>query len=372
MHTRSGRLLASAAALALLAALLAVPSAALALNRPLVLTHPVFSITLGGCIRGTEPAEYRPIHIAWRDHAGHLKAKFNTMSSEYGNWQAPDAVCAANTVHVGDRLTAHITYPSDITRTFTVKGISGSFSRKTNVVSGTAPASGLFAVEPAHPLLSGHDIQLICDHQTTVSPSGHFSFDTTNCAPGYDATGGDEAFLEWISPGGDREQWVVHAPYLDVLFETPHVSGYARGTSSVSLTLESKSGAVRGTAHAAVKADGSFSTKMRHSGNPVDIKAGNRIAGNWAESIHYPVPAMSVIVSLGDDTVTGTCTPNTAYGLLVTWGIYSDTMDGTTDGAGSTPPFDLSGEHQIAAGDKVTFVCARPNGDRTTASGVLP
>ena len=332
---------------------------------------PTFTVVMGGCISGKLPQDYTAVDVVWRDKNGHRKAKFHYQTSEYGYWYAPDSVCATHTAAKGDTIQAHITVPTDVTRTFTVKSVTGTFNRISNVIAGTAPAAGQLYLDIGRPELALNSYVSVCEHLTPVDSTGHYSYDTSGCATGYDAIGGDEALADWIDSSGDRISHEMHAPYVEANQRSAKVDGFVDPAGSIALTLRSKSGALRASTHAAADAFGGWHATFHKSGGaPVVPNPNDMITGNWPGQ-GYKVRALSVQWDLAANTVQGFCTPDTAYGLLVRWTDSFAFLDDTTDAAGATSVLTITG-HQLVTGDQISLVCMRPNGDRTKLVEAIP
>ena len=258
-----------------------------------------------------------------------------------------------------------------MTRTFTVRSVTGNFNRISNVIAGTAPAAGTLYLDVGRPELALNSYSPLCEVPTPVSSSGQYSYDTTNCATGYDAIGGDEAFATWFSSAGDRVTREMHAPYVEANLGSSKVDGFVEsGRLDRALSARSERSRTRGAGQATADAFGQWRATFRKSGHPVQIRPNDMITGNWPGQ-GYKVRDLTISLDTTANTVQGFCTPYTAFGLLVRWSDSYDFLDDVTNSTGLSGVLTISG-HQLAAGDKISFVCMRPNGDRTKLAAEVP
>jgi hypothetical protein len=294
-----------------------------------------------------------------------LKAKFTIISSDEGVWTTPAAKCGSRGVVPGDTLQAHVTEPSEMTRKITVKNVTVAFDRATDVVSGTAPTTGSLDVSIQRGDVIGDGRTPVCSSPVSVNQAKHYSADTTNCDSGYDAAGGDYAFATWQSPGGDFIENFVRAPFIQATIDQAKVTGVAKAFQSVSVKARSV-GTLIAAGQKTTGRTGAFAFKLKDSGTSVPLEPQDVLKGNWAGQTRYAVRQLITIVNQADNEVRGHCDANTRFGLLVRWSGNDAYLDGVTNGSGSTDVLDTDDHgHSLTAGDKITFVCARNNGDRT-------
>jgi hypothetical protein len=368
------RLLARILALSALigASLIVAPTPTLA-----VAPTPTFDITVGDCWRGQVPDQYAHVHVKWQDSDGHLVDQFTTMSQEYGYWSFSDSdtTCATRPVRAGDKLTETEKDMGLYSRSFVVKALSGTFDRRTNVVSGHAPANSSLDLAVFEDDLTPYSGTETCvDVPLHASATGAYSRDTSTCMTGYNAAGGDKAWVEWLGPNGDREIVILTAPYGQAVFGTARVSGYGFAGVPVDTTLKSTGGAMRATGHTTSTATGNWTLQLKDTqGHTVAPHVGDVLTGDWAPGGTSSLKVFKMTTGFGANTVHGTCTPDTRYSFVVEWAgsTSTSTRNGTTDGAGATGDFLVEG-HTLAAGDTVLFTCAKVNGDRERQVTIYP
>jgi hypothetical protein len=230
--------------------------------------------------------------------------------------------------------------------------------------------TGAIEVTVGRPSLVTGAVPKTCDFTPTRTSKGNFTINTTNCVPGYDAIGGDEAVVGWGSPGGDVERLFVRAPFVEALPGRAIVDGNLDQGTSSSLELRSNAGQVRGVANVTASSlTGIFSGTFRRNGTGVATNVGDHILGTWDGTNNYQVRSLTMAIS--PSQISGTCDPSTAYGLAkFRNGKPFDSEEGTTDGTGATGPLDIS-DTGLQSGDLIRFTCMAAGGDRTTVTRLV-
>ena len=332
-----------------------------------------FTVNYGNCFNGHAPANEQ-IAVTWRRANGSLKAGFTVMSDESGFFGPPQAVCDANVIEAGDRIRATPSNP-DLARNFKVRAITGLFNRKTDVVSGQAPAN-------TNLVISVHRCGVgIClgateqcpEHLVPVNGSGQYIYDTTGCDGSfYDAIGSDWASLRWTSPNGDTIYLEGYAPFLRVTVKGHQIAGRTAPGTSVTGTDKRPNGTVRGTAHATSDVHGWYTTHLRNSsGTLVSAQPGETLSGNWAGTVSSVVPAMPLNFGTDEDIISGHCGPNVNVWVTIrhdgTWLGQGESADSNGDWIADTTL-----NHDLDTSDVVEVWCPRPSGDQLRRQRTVP
>jgi hypothetical protein len=326
-----------------------------------------FDAELHGCVDGTTPQKNTHEQVTWRDRQGTVKARFSIRSDGVAHWQAPSSVCDANRVAAGDTFIGQVTKPTILSHRFRVQSISGTFDRTTNLLQGTARGPGTFTVYVYNALPSG-STNFPCHRSPHRNPAGHFRWKTTDCdGLGYDADGGDGADVSLVNGQGDETQAIISAQMANVTIGSSKISGYALPGASIDITLRSAGGSIKGSGHTLAHADGTFVLNLRKGSKaPVAVAAGDRLAGNWAGSVHLRVASLNAGVTA--TAIHGKCMPNAPFDLSL-WLSNGSTFGagGTTNASGSTGAQDFSWTGYTADLSRpVSFTCQSRLGDRIT------
>src|SRR4051812_24642862 len=344
--------------------------AAIAPSAVLATTTVQIVADVGGCFEGHQPAS-GTFDVTWTDKNGHVKSQFSATGSISSDWRPPRADCENHVVAFGDLIHVHVTSPDDVTHDFRIRTISSTFHRTHNRVQGTAPVTGTLGVTVGRPSLSTGSIPKTCQFAPMRDSSGHFGIDATDCVAGYDTIGGDVAVVVWNTPGGDFERLFTRAPFVQAWVGRAKVDGYLDAGTSASLELRSAGGQVRGSASpTAGLLTGGFHGTFRKDGVAVNAQFANVIHGTWEGTQTYRVRKLTVAMS--STSISGTCDPNTRYGLaLLRSGNPFVARDEITDAGGSTGPLDIS-EAGLHPGDVISFTCMNGVGDRTALERIAP
>jgi hypothetical protein len=332
-----------------------------------------FNVLIGGCIAGSVPIQATNVGVVWRDAAGHLKARFTVPTTNDATWFAPHSVCKNRVAVPGDRLRAHVTQPSSMTRGFTIPTMRGSFARGSWITSGVAPRSGSFLVASWAQYLSRPRFYSRAVVHPGRDAEGRWAFDQSEAVGGWTPRGGDRADAVWTSPGGDTVTLRMRAPYLEAEVGLARVFGYTSPFRAVSLVLHASNGTLRGSGKASTTGTGAFSITFRRAGQPVTVNAGDRITGDWAAGATYTVPGIVLQYNLPQNTVDADCQ---RWSFVGAWGTWENAQhpffDGETNPHGVAVGMDAIGtNHQLAVGDGVDVRCGNRNGDRTHIATVI-
>jgi hypothetical protein len=335
--------------------------------------HVVFDATIGRCFiaQGPSNANYT---LNWRSATGHLKSSWGDATSDGGYLVPPQAACNAARLAVGDTLRVTFT-DLGYTRTFSVPTLTMAIDRSTSVASGLAPAGTelQLRVTRADP---GDDYPaMACTTTALTNSNGAWKRALQNvnggpaCSPGY-RTRGRDAFTAWFTNGsGDTLHRSVTAPYVELRLGSSVVSGAVDSGANVTIRETTDTGAVRGTASARGNLEGSFAATLRSStSSTVAVRPGDRFTGNWAGTVSFDVPNVTISWSSTNGTLSGRCMPNARFGLWVRFHEGGGAgRVGTTGPAGGTGAIDLSG-NPLGPGDVVTLTCERGLGDEVSRS----
>jgi hypothetical protein len=375
MRARLRPLLTVAATLAIGASLLAVPAAAAPSRTPSTspadVSTPVVFAKLGGCFSGALPNASTDVDIVWKDRLGNTKGSYNVEAPD-GLWEANGVQCF-NGGYVAARDTITVTDNDNaVTRTVTIKSLTGRFNRNTDVVSGKVPNNGDLHLTVERLSVATLVTLGTCEIDTPHNSDGTFSIVVRDCRTGYDPTGGDLATLHWQSPLGDQVTLDVLAPYVSVTVKSPDLSGVVGAGRSVKLTLRDGSGALRGRANAVDDPlNGRFVAAVRKHGEPVKPRRGDVVTGDWDGSQSYTVASLTLSAQAGDGVVSGHCTPQTRYEILVFYNAGGPVRKHGKTNASGNASMDLGG-NTLQSLDFVVFACARTNGDRTAVARSIP
>lgn len=329
---------------------------------------------IGGCFVGTGPADSSGT-VVWKTAAGRLKTSFNTMSDGDGTFYAPKIVCAQLQLVVGDTL--KMTFPY-VARTFTVPRLTVNFNRASNLISGLAPPSSSFLLDVARPwLVRSEGTEIDCSTTVHVGGAGTWSLDATtlttggNCPSDYDPIGGDEATVFWTSPKGDTVFRFGYAHFALVTIGDSSVTGAVGAGQSVKVEERNPTGGLRGSLLRHGDGSGQFHGTLKNAGGtPTKVRIGDSVDGNWAGSVAFKVPTLTITWDTGANSVRGQCMPNARYGLTYNHGSESYVHNSVTDGAGMTSS--IVPGITLTSGDSAMLICARKSGDLVERVSVLP
>jgi hypothetical protein len=331
----------------------------------------IFSVDIGDCFHFQGAAHSHPVTVTWKDQAGHLKKKFTgTPSDDLGFWYPPFQACDSLRVAVGDRIKA---FDGSNLRTFVVPKLTVAFDRTTNVVSGKAQAGEeLFVRVQGSNLFS--DVTEDCQTTTTVSVAGVYEANVaalsggSDCLPDYDPAGGDSVDVNYEDADSDTISRYGQASYVWVSLGSSYLGGAVAGGQRVNLHLRSAGGHRLADAQAKGNVVGDFEARLRSpGGSPVKVKAGERVSGDWAGTVSFTVPAMSI--SLGTNgRIRGHCMSLTPYQLSAEANGAVTSDRGVTDSQGRTTQWPPGLVHD---GDHLVLACERPSGDVISTSRVF-
>src|SRR5207344_2469514 len=137
----------------------------------------------------------------------------------------------------------------------------------------------------------------------SADPDGTFSKSL-----GVDVQGADAVELEWHNGAGDGFTTIDVPPSVIVRVGSATVDVFGRPGSHATVTLRSSSGTLRGTAAVTPDVFGFATGTFRMHGQPVKVKAGDKVVHSAAPLIKLKVlPDDLVVVGTANGSLTATC-----------------------------------------------------------------
>jgi hypothetical protein len=280
-----------------------------------------------------------------------------------GSWSA--SRCYGDGIEAGDRVTASF---GSVHRTFIVPALHANANRVSNVVRGYGPPASNLKVTLARCQVPSSDCSPTPERTVPTDATGRFS--TTFAAD--DPRGGDYAYVNWTGPMLDTLTQYVYFPYVRVWIGRSYLSGQGKLDGSVTTTLTSAAGAVRGKArstpdHAFGSFTGIFATS---NGQVAYVRATDRVRSTVASDASFSVPPIDVVGNAATAMVSGRCLPNRTVLVVandptytrVPYSLSTTTMAGP-DGSFSADMAAGSTGFVLTAGDQVDATCSTPAGD---------
>jgi hypothetical protein len=327
-------------------------------------------IALGGkCVFGHAAANSNAV-LTWRSATSTLKVNTSFVTSQYGSWSYCDPTAV---VDVGDVLKLN---DSHAQRSLTIPRLTLKVDRANDVFRGQAPPNSDLTVW-----------QWCCfsdyyAHEDLVANSeGRWILDD-----GDDVPGGTDSYLDWHSPQGDIVTVHSGSPEIDVIVGRSQFRGSATPRIEFKVTLrDGLTNAIKGASTSVADEYGGVSGQFNDAnGHPVTVAVGDHIVGrNLATDLDWIVPDASVLASVPDDTVEGSCADA---------GNLSETAVVKVHRTGHTRGFSIAyveengdwfvdfGRHagflydpaNIKHGDRIVVECWLDTGDKVTQSFLVP
>jgi hypothetical protein len=273
--------------------------------------------------------------------------------------------CYGDGIEAGDRITASF---GSVHRTFIVPALHANANRVSDVVRGYGPPASSLKVTLARCQVPGSDCSATTERTVPTDAMGRFS--TTYAAD--DPRGGDYAYVNWTGPMLDTIAQYVYFPYVRVWIGRSYLDGQGKLDGSVTTTLTSAAGAVRGKArstpdHAFGTFTGIFATS---NGQVAYVRATDRVSSTVASDASFTVPQITVAGHAATGMVSGRCLPNRTVLVAandptftrVPYSASTTTMAGA-DGSFSADMAAGGTGFVLTAGDRVDATCSTPAGD---------
>jgi hypothetical protein len=343
----------------LVATLVSVPSLATAPTVSAVSPF-TFYVTVGSCgLDGTAPSN-TIVKLTLRNPDGAVRARATVHANENGNWS--DA-CLLGEVRSGDTVKASANGSS---RQIVIPPLTVAGDRDADTVTGRAPAGTHLHVgvtRCSSPECVARDKNVIVGASARFDV--RFAFDTI---------GGDVAYARFARGPGDfftRSAWF---PYLDVNVVQGGIAGGTSADRSVSATIWTSGGVLRGRASAVSEPGGKYAgTFVDAAGSPVYPRAGDRVESDVASGAHFTIPSMSVSAVASTDVISAHCRPDHEYfiDLRATNDHSRWTLAGRLDAAGDLTT-DVTGDFDVRHGTHAMFACLTPDRDRIITEMIVP
>jgi hypothetical protein len=291
-----------------------------------------------------------------KDSSGAIKGRDAQMSDGQGFWSA----CVdffADGFATGDKF--KITdYDTNQTLNYTIPRLTLSVDRKTDVVSGRAPAGATVELEAADfntPLFGKDPYDVIDD--VTANGGSSYSHDFGN--DGVDLMTG--AYLEARLSGAGGNVMVrrdMSVPGLYMLLGTADFQGYMRPYYPIGITLK-VGGMQVASGHGVGDEIGQFRGKLVDGdGDQYHLMGGESLKAPKL-GISWTVPTINGSANRQTDVVSGTCFPNAVWAVVA--GDFGF-ANGTT-GASGHFSVDMSDQQDLVKGDFVAIGCFTNAGD---------
>lgn len=255
-----------------------------------------------------------------------------------------ESTVCLKSLKAGDVL--HITHGAQ-QRDTTVPGLTATMDTGTDVVSGRAPGAGSVVVniQPrVGPILFG-----LFTPSLSVMVDGNGDWTSTAET---DLKRGDSLKVQ-TTIGIDRWWVIVPTTTLAIQPGSAAVSGTAPASSTVSGTLLTRDGVVRGRFSAKtgpnLSSGDTFTGTFKKGGKAVKVRAGDRVRFSKFSG-SYTVPAGTLKQTPGD-TLSTTCAPGVRW-MAASNGTWF--ISGTSDDAGRITGIDVS---DAAIGSRITVAC---------------
>jgi len=244
------------------------------------------------CISGRGPAN-AAARVIWKSQSGNFKAIVDLPTNPAGAW----GYCSASRqLRVGDTIRAS---SGSYARTFTMPNVTLNSNRVTERFSGI----GLPGATGQLWFMSGIFADFAENEEVTANGQGVWT-----STPG-GATGGIEASVDWVTAQGDFIEARGMVAQVAVTIGRAAVEGGWNGLSEVTVMLrDPATNAQRGRAIATTSDFGQFNGRFEDaSGEPVNVRVGDRIVSPIASNLDWHVPAINGTANVATNFVNGHC-----------------------------------------------------------------
>jgi len=322
-----------------------------------------FEVTIGSSyFYGTGPNNDNIVYVL-RDRDGFVKDRIKGTTDGSGSLtldrEFNAVIDIGDSIRATDGVSAH-------TRNFVVPRLGATINRATNVLTGKGPANKNVHVSAC--VANSFDN---CTHvgpfTAPVDANGDWTYDFSPI----NLRGGDDVDIEWSNGVNDSVRRELTTPFVSVgLGANSFVGTAARGTL-VTMTLRNKAGKLKSTAQASASSlfgvETIFFGDWRDHGYPVNLRVGDKIAGNYAPDGQLTVPNLTTNPNAGTDRISGHCFNNAYFEVSArhTDGSDSAYHDGKTSANGNFNVDITSGNptYDLKADDEVFLVCTNNRGD---------
>lgn len=301
------------------------------------------------------------VSIKQKRHGSVIAAK-TTTADDTGSFRA-----RVKQLLPGDRL---VIKQAAIARTITIPDIQVRVNAGTDVASGHVPTSSLEGTLRTSNNVGSFTLGQVVD-AFTADPDGSFSKTVSQ-----DVQGGDEVELEWHDGAGDVFTAIDVPASVIVRVASASVEVFGRPGSHVTVTLRSSSGTLRGSAAVTPGVFGNVTGTFRKNGQPVKVKAGDRVVHSAAPLIKLKVrPDDLQVVGTANGSLTATCFGGGAYvaGRLFGGGAFDYLANGSVDPGGAISATDLTnGGGDLPSGTHIGLMCETPKGFTELMTDTVP
>jgi hypothetical protein len=325
------------------------------------------------CLNGRAPAD-TPIRIVWKSASGRIKARVDTTSNLGGGW---DYCSETKHLRVGDTIKAVV---NGTKRTVTMPKVTIASDRVREFHGrGPANAQGDLWYTPGGRGIPHQRYWLV-----TTDSAGRWSRVVKSSLMGK----GGLAEIDWSTPEGDYFTAYMNTPYVQLtLGKSQFAAGGRALTDGVVRLRDPADSSLRGRATVSLDHYGGGTGQfLDGNGNPVAVRAGDRMVSNLASNLDWLVPDVTGSADVAHDLVNGACSsteisPTDALVRVIrtrrvrgyVWvGPFADSDGNFVADFGEPPSPFYNSPANIKHGDRVTIDCYYDTGDIVSMAFRVP
>jgi hypothetical protein len=313
-----------------------------------------------GYFSGTNAGANNTIKIEWRSSDGSLKSKQAIQSGNDGLWEFFDF---GEVMEPGDTVATTV---GTSTRTYTVKPVTLSVDRVSDIASGDAPAGTSVRLD-VRDFVGGFAAPILHDRTVTADGSGHYSVDFSSGADPVNLRGWDGVAATQSNSRGDTTAYGMNVDAIRVWIGRANFDLVGDPGTRVDLSL-TRSASVLFHETMLVGPDAYLleSSFVDANGARVRAAAGDEIGSDQASDASFTIPDVTLTVAKLDDKITVNCGLGPNRGVLVrtynqTFGAFGERSGYTNSSGNFVARF--AHELNIKSGFKVEVRCMLASGD---------